>query len=362
MHATIFYQCAIFAEHQYHTILDSSEIAQLAMYRQRKTEELKLLRRQQGSGASAGVDVKQLARQTKTTQALLDQDTTQLKVLESTRDAFRAQAIEMFSRCLCASDEYDNDAAIRLLSIWTANFALADNEFHDVVQAAIERVPSRKFVFLAHQVSARLSMDTTEPNSQRSQRTLQALMWRICSEHPFHTLYQLFSLQRAAVAADADASSSRRRSTSTTSATKNLSPALLARANAAAELTQKLKNAPETRTRTLDIERLCQAFLEWAQFPLKDKPEFGMRGPKTVPAHLQIRSLRDVKVPITTVETPVDPTLRYDNLEYIQSYDTKFNTAGGINLPKIIDCFGSAGGKYKQLVRTASPLPLFCSY
>lgn len=344
-HATIFYQAAVFAEHQYHTILDSTEVTQLLLYKQRKVEELQLLKRQQTAGVG---DHQQLHQQTRKTKALLDQDSTQLELYESTRDAFRSQAVEMFSRCLCASDEFDDDAVIRLCSIWTANFHLDDDAFHDVVQAAMERVPSRKFVFLAHQLSARLSNEHEQKTGQRSQRTLQSLMWRICSEHPFHSLYQVFSLRRAAEPEPGP----RRRTTTTTTVSPTVSPALSARANAATELANKLKQAENTRKRSMDVERLCIAFLEWAQFPLKDKPDLGKKGSKEVPGQLLIRTLRDIKVPITTVDTPVDPLMRYDNIVYIKSYSSTFNTAGGVNLPKIMDCIGSDGRQYKQLVRT----------
>jgi hypothetical protein len=47
----------------------------------------------------------------------------------------------------------------------------------------------------------------------------------------------------------------------------------------------------------------------------------------------------------------VDPTGEYGNLVTIQSFKTEFRLAGGLNLPKIIDCVGSDGKERRQLVK-----------
>lgn len=47
----------------------------------------------------------------------------------------------------------------------------------------------------------------------------------------------------------------------------------------------------------------------------------------------------------------VDPSGRYDDLVTIRSFVPHYHLAGGVNLPKIIDCVGSDGTKRKQLVK-----------
>ena len=47
----------------------------------------------------------------------------------------------------------------------------------------------------------------------------------------------------------------------------------------------------------------------------------------------------------------MDPTGVYGNLVTIQSFKAEFHLAGGINLPKIIDCVGSDGRERRQLVK-----------
>ena len=47
----------------------------------------------------------------------------------------------------------------------------------------------------------------------------------------------------------------------------------------------------------------------------------------------------------------MDPTGEYGNLVTIKSFKAEFRLAGGLNLPKIIDCLGSDGKERRQLVK-----------
>lgn len=47
----------------------------------------------------------------------------------------------------------------------------------------------------------------------------------------------------------------------------------------------------------------------------------------------------------------VDPSGCYDDLVTVRGFAPQYNLAGGINLPKIIDCVGSDGKSRRQLVK-----------
>lgn len=47
----------------------------------------------------------------------------------------------------------------------------------------------------------------------------------------------------------------------------------------------------------------------------------------------------------------VDPSGCYDNLVTVRSFVPHYHLAGGVNLPKIIDCVGSDGRSRRQLVK-----------
>lgn len=49
----------------------------------------------------------------------------------------------------------------------------------------------------------------------------------------------------------------------------------------------------------------------------------------------------------------VDPSGCYDNLVTVRSFLPHYHLAGGVNLPKIIDCVGSDGKSRRQLVKVS---------
>jgi ataxia telangiectasia mutated family protein len=318
------------------------------MYIDRKTQEIKqrgdqIARTQRGSK-----DHQQLTQAQSRAEAMLVQDQANLQQNSGARDTFLERAIDMYSRCLAASDAFDDDGAIRLCSLWFANFQ--ETSLQDKVRYALERVPSRKFVFLAHQLSARLS---ASPSGQigQNQTNLQALVFRMCREHPFHSLYQVYAL-RPERSADSDSTNSRRQSS------RHELSSQADRASAAGEIFDRLRGDNINGERVRAVELVCDASLQWAKHPIKDDSRFQQKSkePFQIPDHLLIRKIENLPVPIVTSHTPLDPTLRYDNCVCIARFEHTFDTAGGINLPKIAICVGNDGKRYKQLVRILSSL------
>lgn len=342
--ASIFHKCALFAEQQYHAIVRSPDIVRLKVYAERKKQELKereeTIRRTQ-SNSSKWMELTQHQRRAK---ALYEQDTTQFLEVTRARDTFLFQSVQLLSLCLEASDAYDSDATIRLCSLWFANFTT--DAVNSSIPSAISKVPSRKFVFLAHQLSARLSVSESSKISQ-NQLCLQQLLLRMCGEHPFHSLYQVYSLQSSGLKA---MSSTRRQSSSTI--IENSSQ--IERATAAMNIFDQLKSIPASADKARDLQILCDAYLEWAKFPIKSDKQFSEKKKRKeafqIPSHLNIRKIANLKVPVTTVHTPLDATMQYDDCIWINGYAAQFDTAGGVNLPKISFCRGSDGRVYRQLV------------
>lgn len=154
-YATVYHQCAMFAEHQYLTIVRSPDTIRWKIYIDRKTQEIQQRQDQLQKTHQGSKDFLHLSQVQKKAQALLVQDQTYFQQESGARNTFLEQAIDMYSRCLATSDAFDDDGSIRLCSLWFANFH--DLPLQAKVRIALERVPSRKFVFLAHQLSARLS-------------------------------------------------------------------------------------------------------------------------------------------------------------------------------------------------------------
>jgi serine-protein kinase ATM len=347
----------VFAERQYQEIKKSSDTARYIAYieismNQSTARKEEVRKTQQGSPAyqAAVSALRKAERMVKEDRARLEQHTATLR-------AFREQAVEMFSRCMSVSDNFDEESIMRFISLWFDNFEEAALYRDGNFRSAVDRIASRKFVFLAHQLSARLSNEeSTIPPTQVSstqqsgiaqsregQSILKSLILRMCREHPFHSVYQVYCIRPEI---DRTASHSRRQS-------GRIEPpsSQLGREAAATEIFSILREDEESRDRVLAVERLCDASLQWAKHPIKkDFADKRKKGPQPVPDSLLIRKIHDLPAPVSTARTALDPTMRYDDCVWVVRYETTFQTAGGVNLPKISACLGSDGTSYKQLV------------
>ena len=342
----VYYKYALFNEKQYHEISTSDDIRRLTIYQNLKNEEI-MERSKQLKKAATEAEKKMLANQQHKAMQLRNQDTAQLQEFTNARRTYLDQAYKMFADCLKASDSFDTDATIRVCSLWFSNFA---NDV-SVVEQVIKAIPSRKFIFLAHQLSARLSAGDEGETS--SQTILQQLLFRMCSEHPFHSLYQVYLLQSSY------SPTSRRKSSQVQSESSQME-----RAAAASDLFDQLLNTNNSQ-KARDVKYLCDAYLQWAKYPIKTNPAFHKRrrGELHIPNELEIRKVTNIKVPVATAHLPLDPTMKYDNCVWISRYRENFEIAGGINVPKICVCIVNDGENYKQLVSISFipciPLSLF---
>ncbi|KAJ1306984.1 hypothetical protein OPQ81_007964 [Rhizoctonia solani] len=337
-HAIVYHRYAKFAEEQYDTALKlSPEVRRLKARMDRKKNELTQI----GESLKRSIGNAQLTQQQRKSQALLKADTEQFDRYTKSQRVFLEQAIEMYARCLEADDSENNDTIIRFCSLWFANFS--DSALNvSVLRGALQKIPSHKFVFLAHQISARLST-TADP----SHSNIRSLMARLCRDHPFHTLYQVYALASPG-SGDALATPNRRQSRAAVADSQSQTK----RDEAARTILERLQQEEPIRTRVVQFIQLCNACLQWAKYSLKQDKALKDSKNKVVPQHMDIAKLKDLDVPVSTAFTPIDMTCRYeDNIVRLTRYGSRFSTAGGINLPKINDCIGEDGERYKQLFK-----------
>ncbi|EGN96752.1 hypothetical protein SERLA73DRAFT_93326 [Serpula lacrymans var. lacrymans S7.3] len=336
--ANVYRQCAIFADQQYHAIFNSPDAVRWKIYMDRKLQEISSYESQLQSLVKGTNEFNRRERERKKAQTLFDTDQHLYQQHSEAQNSFLEQALDMYSRCLASSDEFDDDSPIRLCTLWFANFE--NQPLQDKVQVALGRVPSRKFVFLAHQLSARIS-NLHAPDLPKNQQNLQDLVLRMCQEHPFHSLYQVYSLRPEQPVVGIRSSSRH-----------EPSPSQTGRAAAADDIFDRLRNDAIHGSRVRAVEQVCAVSVQWAKHPVgSDIRAKKVKPPHEVHKRLLIRGIRDIQVPVMTRAIPLDATLRYDNCVWISHYDTTFTTAGGINMPKIIFCHGSDGEKYRQLFK-----------
>ncbi|KAJ7577089.1 hypothetical protein C8J56DRAFT_972300 [Mycena floridula] len=335
-HAKIYHECAVFAESQYRALLRSPDVFRAKLYLDRKVQEIQRLEEDmRRSGA------KHLSKVLTTARATKEKDSEIHNQYTEGMQKFLSIAIEMYCRCLEASDYYDDDALIRVCSLWLANFDNARvncQTFVTAVEQWLKQVPSRKFVFLSHQLSARLSQGSrparaqntsslsNEQAQERHQQQLHYLIIRMCQEHPFHSLYQVFALRPANGAAP----------TACGLAAKTIFDRVLAN--------------PDTQKRAIDVEFIARASLEWAQHKIPKTPPPASEQP--IPSNMLIlRIPAATKVPVMTLRTPPDQTMEYENCIWIHRYEPRFKLVGGLTLPKLCECHAEDGNAYKQMFK-----------
>ena len=334
----MYHDYAVFVERQYHAMTNSPDNLRWRILAERKKQEVARYDEQLRRLGRSHPDHRVLEHARGKAQDVLDQDSKQYNAHNDVRYAFLRKAIEMHSRSLEVTDSYDDDACIRLCSLWFANFDYSDLSFHDQVTTAIKRVPSHKFVFLTRQLSARLSK---AHGTSSAAQTVFELVLRMCQEHPFHCFYSVFCLKGDSLVKGRRSSS--RHDPTATQADRSI---------AAAEIFSQLQQG-HLAARCNDVERVCVATHKWAKVRIESDAH-----QKAIPSDQEILKLREVHVPVITAYTPVEISKQYEHCVWIKRYEATYSTAGGVNLPKIVVCLGSDGCKYKQLVsETGASLP-----
>ncbi|KZT65045.1 hypothetical protein DAEQUDRAFT_677538 [Daedalea quercina L-15889] len=343
-YASVFHQYAIFTDHQYHSVVNSPDVLRWRVYMDRKTEEVKFRKEQMQRVPPNTQQYRGHEHALSKAKKELGHDQARFKEYMDARDRFLTLAMTSYSQCLAHSEEYDNESIIRLCSLWMANFDRTDTSVN--FEAALQRVASHKFIFLAHQLTARLSKPASSRTTLPSQSILHTLLTRMCREHPFHSLYQVFCLI-------SEQSSSRSAAGRRQSGRLEGASSQAERAAAASTLFDQLKTDVQVQGRIHVVEQLWRASLQWAMYP-KDKVP--ARGSHHIPEEMAIRKIRSLRVPVVTAHTPVDPTCQYNDCAWVNHFEATYTVAGGLNRPKITICVAEDGTQYKQLYKGGDDL------
>jgi ataxia telangiectasia mutated family protein len=354
--AQVFHSFAAFADAQFEELqgqaLEKRE--RFEKYKIRKDIEFSEMDQHLTSGSMSS---DKLQRSRTEARQHIEEDLRTLEEMERTTQSMLVKAVENYAKALAASHEHD-DKVFRLVGLWLANSDKTD--VHEKLKPLLKTIPSHKFVFLAFQLSARLSRPSSSSNEAVSASNIRSLVSRLCIEHPYHAIYPVHALRDPALG-----KASRRSSTTR----GDLSGSKDGRGQVAAEIIDKIKEKDHLQETVEAIELALEAYAEWAEFDIRKNKDYIQsgngairKGPLPVQASQKIRrKVINLPIPVTTIDLPVDISGRYDGSSFptIVKYKETFETAGGINLPKIMTCLGSDGKEYKQLVRLLFPFLLF---
>uniref|UniRef100_UPI003AAD459E serine-protein kinase ATM n=1 Tax=Centroberyx gerrardi TaxID=166262 RepID=UPI003AAD459E len=329
-----FLSLARFSDAQYQSIdnyMNSSEFENKQALLEKAKEEVGLMKERKVSTNRYTIKV----------QKELELDEKALSSLQADRLRFLCKAVENYIQCLEQGQEHDT-WVFRLASLWLENADV--KAVNDMMKAGVRRIPSYKFLPLMYQLAARMGtkMAPGVAEDVGFHDVLNDLICRSSLEHPHHTLFIILAL----VNANKDESFSRSRLSK--SAPRQPSPLDLERSDVAKKIISVIKKKRSEMIR--GIERLCDAYITLAYMDAsKHKTE---KKAIPIPADQPIMEIKDLdEVVIPTMEIKVDPSGSYDNLVTVRSFMPHYHLAGGVNLPKIIDCVGSDGRSRRQLVK-----------
>lgn len=248
--------------------------------------------------------------------------------LKDIRERFIAQSLENYLRSMAASDTYVNDT-LRFVALWldqseSENAQLAVGKY-------LETVSSRKFAPLMNQLFSRI-LDS----SDSFQQLLTNLLYRVCCDHPHHSLYQLFAASKS-------------------KGTKN-DVVANSRYSAAGKLADKIMKQSRTGNLWVALHNCSIAFVRLANEKLSDQKV--KAGSKLLLRNIESGRKLEQTVHDSSTKTP-PPTMKialradrdYSSTPTILKFNPEVSIAGGISAPKIVTIVATDGTRYKMLLK-----------
>ncbi|KAF2011391.1 hypothetical protein BU24DRAFT_495581 [Aaosphaeria arxii CBS 175.79] len=256
--------------------------------------------------------------------------------LRKAREQFLRQCIENYLLSLQASDEYNNDA-LRVFSLW---LEYADTQLaNDAVKRYLSKVPSGKFALLMNQLSSRLQAEGTD-----FQRLLSDLVFRICAEHPYHGMHQIFAIQMKVGAITRE------------DVVRSKDEAAKSRQRAANEIAERLGNDKRARGYWTAISHSNELYHALAMFKNEADNRQGreIALDKYPESKAIVRRIPVMMVPPATLQVEVRANCDYQDLPKIVGFKPRMSIANGLSAPKVISAIGSDGKSYKQLFKSGN--------
>ncbi|OOO05374.1 Telomere-length maintenance and DNA damage repair [Aspergillus oryzae] len=318
----VYHGFATFCDQQLQNPDGLEDFTRVEQLRNRKEKEVRAL--EDMMKAAEGREREALKFHRGRTKQWFDLDDREYQRLRRSREAFLQQCLENYLLCLRESETYNNDV-LRFCALWL------DKSDSDIANAAVSKhlgqVPSRKFAPLMNQLTSRL-LDVPD----EFQKMLFSLITRICVEHPFHGMYQIFASSKSKGGKDETA---------------------LSRNRAAGRLVEGLKNDKRIGPTWVAVHNTN---INYVRFAI-DRPDEKLKSGARVPLRkLQTggRLEQDAatqKLPPPTMNIEIRVDCDYRDVPKLVKYHPEFTIASGVSAPKIVSAFASNGLRYKQLFK-----------
>ncbi|KAL2830033.1 hypothetical protein BDW59DRAFT_141646 [Aspergillus cavernicola] len=317
----VYHGFAMFCDKQLQNPDGLEDFARVEQLRNRKEKELLALDEMLKGAEGKERDTLKFHR-TKTKQ-WFDLDDREYQRLKRSREAFLQQCLENYLICLKESETYNNDV-LRFCALWL------DQSYSGIANRAVSKyladVPSRKFAPLMNQLTSRL-LDV----SDNFQNILSALIFRICCEHPFHGMYQIFASSKSKGGKDHSA---------------------LSRNRAAMRLADTLRGDRNIGTTWVAIHNTNINYVRFA-VERTEKMKAGAKVLlKTLPTGERLeQDAVNQRLPPPTMKIEIRVDCNYSGVPKLVRFLPEFTMASGVSAPKIVTGVASNGVRYKQLFK-----------
>ncbi|KAI5562653.1 hypothetical protein BDE02_15G066000 [Populus trichocarpa] len=313
--------------------LTSSEWQAAMRLRKHKAAELEALVKRlrsstKGEKNDYSVKILELQRQ-------LAMDKEEAEKLKDDRDNFLSLALEGYKRCLVIGDKYDVRVVFRLVSLWFS-LSLRQNVINNMLDT-IDEAQSYKFVPLVYQIASRMGSSKDSLGPHNFQFALASLVKKMAIDHPYHTIFQLLAL------ANGDRIKDKQRS-------RNSFVVDVDKITAAKRLLEELASYHGPIIR--QMKQMVEIYIKLAELETKKEDTN-----KRVSLPREIRSVRQLElVPVVTATFPVDRDCHYHegSFPHFKGLADSVRIMNGINAPKVVECLGSDGQKYRQLAKSGN--------
>ncbi|RAL14631.1 DNA-binding protein kinase TEL1 [Aspergillus homomorphus CBS 101889] len=318
----VYHGFAMFCDQQLQNPDGLEDFRRVEQLRNRKEQEVIAL--EEMMAQASGREKEALKFHRSKTKQWFDLDDRDYQRLLRSREAFLQQCLENYLLCLRESESWNNDA-LRFCALWLDK---SDSPIANMaVSKYLHQVPSRKFASLMNQLTSRL-LDVPD----EFQKMLFALIYRICVEHPFHSMYQIFASSKSKGGKDELA---------------------LSRYRAANKLVDGLKNDKRMGLTWVNVHNANISYVRFAIDKPDDKLKSGAKVPlkKLATGQRLERDAADLKLPPPTMRIEIRLDCDYSDVPRLQRYQPEFTIASGVSAPKIVTAIASNGQRYKQLFK-----------
>lgn len=319
----VFHQFAAFCDQQLSDPDTLEDLKRLRKLHEDKKEEVEKLERLVKEAKNAHTQ-KQYSSHLRKARISYKQDEEDLQREISLRQVFLKDSLKHYLLALAASDDHDS-TSLRFTALWLehAEEALAN----DTVSTNIPSVPSRKFATLMNQLTSRLQNSDTV-----FYQLLFSLVLRICVEHPYHGMYQIYA--------------------GVCTAPKKEDTAAVSRNEAAKNISENLKVSKHVKQIWSDVINVSKLYGTLAG-ETDDRYRSGKKIEikHSVAGYRLSSKLRSYRVPPLTMEIPVAANRDYSKIPVMVRLESSMRIASGVSMPKIITAVADNGETFKQLVK-----------